>query len=91
MAPSSSPAPLAGLKPFQPDGGGYGRAMAPIDARPEGVDLKVLRLQRRLSQRDIARQMGVARQRITAIEGDRRVSAEMAARYLAALARAARP
>jgi len=59
--------------------------------RPTGLDLKFSRLGRGIQARVIARSLGVAPQRVSAIEAAFHPSAPMAARYLAALDAVAPP
>lgn len=50
-----------------------------------GLDLKVLRVQNRVKQKDIAAAMGVTSSRVTRIEAEGFPSVEMIARYVKAL------
>lgn len=50
-----------------------------------GLDLKLARIARGVSQRELARRMGVSPQRIAAIEATRWPTRGMCARYMAAL------
>lgn len=51
-----------------------------------GGDLEALRRAAGLRQSDVARQMGVARSRVSLLEGSRHVTDAAARRYLAAVA-----
>lgn len=51
-----------------------------------GEELEALRQAAGLRQADVARRMGVARSRVSLLEGSRRVTEAAARRYLAAVA-----
>lgn len=53
--------------------------------RHRGLDLKLVRVERGISQRALARQLGVSPQRISAIEASYRPTTSVCRRYLDAL------
>jgi hypothetical protein len=59
-----------------------------IEVRLSGRDLRLLRVSHDVRVSEIAAVYPCSRQRITQIEGQRRVTERLARRYLAALARA---
>ncbi len=67
----------------------YGRDAAPMRAdtyySAPGSALAVERARRGLTQRDVAREMAVSRQRVAALEGAARVPARSASRFMQAL------
>jgi transcriptional regulator with XRE-family HTH domain len=50
-----------------------------------GLDLRVERVRRGLTQTELARRMGVPRQRVSLIEGSIRPTERLVARFMAAL------
>jgi len=58
---------------------------AASDGRITGLDLKLTRVARGMSQRELARRIGVSPQRVAAIEATRWPTEKMCARYAAGL------
>ena len=63
--------------------------MADFAAMTTGMDLKVDRIRARVQQQDLARAMGVSRQRVAQVESWPKVHEAMEQRYRAALAQLA--